>query len=293
MYILLIMFLLASQAMAEPTGGWHRFRGPNGSGIAEGCQPPVHLGKDCEAWRVSVPPGLSSPVLSQDRLFLTAEMDGALLTLAFDRKTGKELWRMAAPGKGTEKVHRAASQASSTPLVDNQRVIVYFGSYGLLCYDHDGKEVWKKPIPTPQTLYGMATSPIGFENTVIMVLDDDRNLPDSPLSRSRVVAFDKDTGGEVWETARPFSRSGWSTPDHLGPQGGSGSRHPRTRKASWLQSGDRARKVVHDWILARNDRRSGCESRPRVRFFSTEGWRWGYRYRPEAVLGFDSAVRHQ
>ena len=212
MYVLVIMFLLASQATAEPTGGWHRFRGPNGSGIAEGCQPPVHLGKDCEAWRVSVPPGLSSPVLSQDRLFLTAEMDGALLTLAFDRKTGKELWRMAAPGKGTEKVHRAASQASSTPLVDNQRVIVYFGSYGLLCYDHDGKEIWKKPIPTPQTLYGMATSPIGFENTVIMVLDDDRNLPDSPLSRSRVVAFDKDTGGEVWETARPFSRSGWSTP---------------------------------------------------------------------------------
>lgn len=45
-----------------------------------------------------------------------------------------------------------------------------------------------------------------------MVLDDDRNLPDSQLSRSKIIALDKRDGKTVWETARPFSRSGWSTP---------------------------------------------------------------------------------
>lgn len=109
MRLIASLLLLVSPAIA---GDWSRFRGPHGSGVAEGCQPPVKLGKDCEAWRVPVPPGLSSPVLSRHRVFLTAEKDGELLTIAFDKKNGKELWRRAAPAKANEKVHRAASQAS-------------------------------------------------------------------------------------------------------------------------------------------------------------------------------------
>ena len=206
------IFFLISSAKADQVGGWNRFRGPHGSGVAVGCQPPVRVGKDCEAWRVPIPQGLSSPVLSESQIFLTAVREDELMTIALDKQSGKELWRRFAPVKATEKVHRAASQASSTVLVDEQYIIVYFGSYGLLCYDHDGNEVWKKPIPTPQTLYGMASSPIGFGEMVIMVLDDDRNLPGSKLSRSRVVAYEKATGKEAWKTARPFSRSGWSTP---------------------------------------------------------------------------------
>lgn len=206
------MFFLLSPAMAQTSADWNRFRGPNGSGVAEHCEPPIKPGADCQAWRVPVPAGLSSPVLSETKIFLTAENDSELLTLAFDKRTGKELWRRAAPVQASEKVHRAASQASSTPLVDDERVIVYFGSYGLICYDHDGKELWNKAIPTPKSLYGMATSPICFEGTVIMVLDDDRNLPDSELASSKVIALDSKTGKDLWETARPFSRSGWSTP---------------------------------------------------------------------------------
>ena len=50
------------------------------------------------------------------------------------------------------KVHRAASQASSTVLVDEQYVIVYFGSYGLLCYDHDGNETLEEADSNPPDL---------------------------------------------------------------------------------------------------------------------------------------------
>jgi hypothetical protein len=184
----LILFLISS-GKADQLGVWNRFRGPHGSGVAVGCQPPVQVGKDCEAWRVLIPQGLSSPVLSKSQIFLTAVREGELMTIALDKQSGQELWRRFAPVEATEKVHRAASQASSTVLVDEQYIIVYFGSYGLLCYDHDGNEVWKKAIPTPQTLYGMASSPIGFGEMVIMVLDDDRNLPGSKLSRSKVVAY--------------------------------------------------------------------------------------------------------
>jgi outer membrane protein assembly factor BamB len=90
--------------------------------------------------------------------------------------------------------------------------VVYFGSVGLLCYDHDGSELWQKPIPTPKSLYGMSTSPIAYKDSIIMVLDDERTLPDSKLSLSKIIAVDKKTGKQIWEAPRPLLRSGWSTP---------------------------------------------------------------------------------
>ena len=267
----LILFLISS-GKADQVGVWNRFRGPHGSGVAVGCQPPVRVGKDCEAWRVPIPQGLSSPVLSESQIFLTAVGEGELMTIALDKKSGKELWRRFAPVKATEKVHRAASQASPTVLVDEQYIIVYFGSYGLLCYDHDGNEVWKKPIPTPQTLYGMASSPVGFGEMVIMVLDDDRNLPGSKLSRSKVIAYEKATGKEAWKTARPFSRSGWSTPIIWNHKAGSdlvvlgdgrlNGYDPKTGEGKWHTTGFSRETIAvpvanRDHVFASSSRRGG------------------------------------
>jgi outer membrane protein assembly factor BamB len=61
-------------------------------------------------------------------------------------------------------------------------------------------------------MYGMSTSPIRHEDSLILVLDDDANLPSSKLSRSKVVALHHKTGNLLWETPRPYNRSGWSTP---------------------------------------------------------------------------------
>jgi outer membrane protein assembly factor BamB len=122
------------------------------------------------------------------------------------------LWKRLAPEVRLQSVHAANSAAASTPCADEQRVHVYFGSYGLLCYDHDGHELWHKAMTPPQSMYGVSTSPILHEQRLILVLDDDANLPDSKLSRSKVIALDKATGEVVWETARPFNRGAWSTP---------------------------------------------------------------------------------
>lgn len=66
----------------------------------------------------------------------------------------------------------------------------------------------------------MSTSPIVHEDRLILVLDDEANLPDSQLSRSRIVAFEKESGAMAWETARPLHRSGWSTPTIWAHDGG-------------------------------------------------------------------------
>ena len=194
------------------TNSWNQFRGPNSSGVADAFKPPIKLDPRTLIWKRAIPPGLSSPVLSRNKIFLTAVEGQRLVTLAFDVASGKPAWSQPAPRVAAEKVHEANSPATPTPYVDGERVHVYFGAYGLICYDLDGREQWKKPIDTPRSLYGSATSPIGHGENMILVLDNEANLPDSKLSQSRILALKKSTGELVWETARPFQRSGWSTP---------------------------------------------------------------------------------
>jgi outer membrane protein assembly factor BamB len=209
MLLWLAAYVLPTQA--EPVH-WNQFRGPNGAGSAAGCRPPLKIVADRAVWETPLPPGKSSPVLWGNRIFLTGLEGGRLTTLAMDAPSGRILWKRQAPAVALERVHSANSVAASTPCVDADRVYVYFGSYGLLCYDHAGRELWQKPIPTPQSLYGVATSPILHGQRLILVLDDDANLEDSKLSRSRVIALDRGTGESIWETPWPYNRGVWSTP---------------------------------------------------------------------------------
>jgi outer membrane protein assembly factor BamB len=204
--------LAAEAATPAEADAWDQFRGPNGSGVARGCTPPVTLDERLVAWKTPVAAGLSSPVLAGKLVFLTAVEDGRLVTLAFEAASGKLAWRRQAPAVPLEAVHSTSSPAAVTPHADRERVYVYFGSCGLLCYDHEGREVWTRPIPTPKNMYGTASSPIGCGDLLVLSLDDDANLPDSKLSRSKLLAVKKATGENAWETPRPFCRSGWSTP---------------------------------------------------------------------------------
>jgi outer membrane protein assembly factor BamB len=206
----LLQLVLAFSATGADN--WSQFRGPNGSGVANHFRPPVKIARDQATWVTPIPPGKSSAVLWNGRIFLTGVDAGRLATLALDAKSGKIVWKKLAPEVRLESVHAANSVAASTPCADEQGIYVYFGSYGLLCYNHEGRELWQKAIPTPKSMYGVSTSPILCEQRLILVADDDENLPDSKLSRSKVIAFDKTTGETLWEAPRPYNRGAWSTP---------------------------------------------------------------------------------
>ena len=106
--------------------------------------------------------GHSSPVFSGGKIFLTGVVEGRPATLAFDAASGKRLWLRRTPEVPLERVHQANSHAAPTPVVNADRLFVYFGSFGLICYDHAGKELWKKKLPVPRTLYGTSSSPISY-----------------------------------------------------------------------------------------------------------------------------------
>lgn len=193
-------------ANVEKSLTWPRFRGPNGSGVSlTGSFPTVFGPKTNFLWQTPTPPGHSSPCIWDDHIFLTAFEDNSLITLALDRGDGRVLWRKSVPPSHLEQGGSGnGSPASSTPCTDGQRVYVYFGSFGLLCYDFDGKEIWRRPLPVPVTQHGASTSPICAGDRIILVSDQDVG--------SYAMALDSATGREIWKKPRPGYRRGFATP---------------------------------------------------------------------------------
>src|SRR5690349_6404044 len=106
--MLFVLLLLAA--------GWPSFRGPNGSGVSDAQGVPVEFGPATNvAWKTAVPAGTSSPVLLGDLVVLTGAADGRLLTLAYDRRTGRPLWRSELQPQRNEARHKLNSAASATP----------------------------------------------------------------------------------------------------------------------------------------------------------------------------------
>jgi outer membrane protein assembly factor BamB len=94
-------------------------------------------------WRSPADSGQSTPITSGDRIFLTTWRgpDRELATVALDRKSGKLLWKQKAPVEHIEQLHETmGNPASATPACDGKRVFVFFGSYGLICYDLNGRK---------------------------------------------------------------------------------------------------------------------------------------------------------
>jgi outer membrane protein assembly factor BamB len=202
-----IVALAASLVSAEPQHAWTRFRGPNGSGIADDQKPPVEFGPGKNLkWKVSVPGGLSSPIIAGDLLVITAFDHGKLYTIAYRRADGAEAWRAEAPVKQLEPYYKPeGSPAASTPATDGTRIVSYFGSCGLFCYDLAGKALWKYEMPTVSLpgKFGTGVSPIIADGLVILVRDETED--------PRILALDLATGSLRWETKRS-SHVSYSTP---------------------------------------------------------------------------------
>ena len=171
--------LLATLSLAAADDAWPRFRGPNGAGTIPGATPPLRIGPDQGVhWKVAVPESPSSPVVWGDRIFLTTYATNQLETRAYDRSTGTCCGAGSLPPLNWRIITiRMGSPAASTPAVDAELVVSYFGSAGLFCYDHDGRELWRQEMPVARTHggFGSGVSPILAGDRVILnrdVLDE-------------------------------------------------------------------------------------------------------------------------
>jgi len=194
---------------AEPSGPvWPQFRGPNSAGVAAEARPPVKISPtENVLWKVEVPWSPSSPAVWGDRMFLTTFSDGELQTRAHSCADGRLLWSHGVKPDALEVFHRSdGSPAAATPATDGRRVVSYFGSFGLICYDAEGKELWRHPLPVAFSGggFGSGTSPVIAGKLVLLNRDQDRD--------SSLLTVDLETGKKVWETARPEARGSFGTP---------------------------------------------------------------------------------
>jgi outer membrane protein assembly factor BamB len=201
MRIVCLVVLLAGAAW----GQWDRFRGPNGTGVLESPGLPAEFGgKKSLIWRRELPPGHSSPVIADGRIYLTAVEHDRLYTFCLEMDGGLVLWKQEAPRLRREKLHALNNPASPTPVTDGENVYTFFPDFGLLSYTRDGKERWRLPLGPFKNVYGMGVSPVLADDVVVLVIDQDKN--------SFIVAVGRSDGKVRWQQRRPEALSGASTP---------------------------------------------------------------------------------
>lgn len=237
-WLLLLAFsTLADPAFAEPTAEWPQFRGPGGNAVSETASPPVAFGLSTNLlWKTALPLGYSSPIVVGGRVFVTGDQFG-LETMGLNAKTGQILWRQLADNSAAKQNPSGPGRAASTPVSDGAYVYTFFGTVGLIAYDLNGAEQWRRPMDKPDN--EISASPILIDDKIIIVCDVGPG--------SFVEAFDKKNGRSLWRTARESRRRSVSTPfhwvndkrDELIVSGSYWltSYNPRTGEENWQYSG--------------------------------------------------------
>ena len=188
---------------------WTRFRGPNGTGIADDKNIPAKWSADNILFKTEIPgKGHSSPIVSKGKIFLqSASTDSKeRYLLCLDAVSGKILWTKTVPGHVAKK-HAKSSFASCTPAADGERIYAIFwdGSDILLtAYDYDGELKWKQPLGSFTSQHGPGMSPMLVGDMVVVNKDQD--------GEAELLTFDAKTGKPGWSKKRDFERACYSTP---------------------------------------------------------------------------------
>ncbi len=232
--------LFYSTGSSAAPGNWPQWRGPGGAGISSETNLPTEWSATKNIkWKAAIAGrGHSSPVVWGNRIFLTTAIEGEVVpgakavthiiennqefvhpdsvgadhkqtfkVICINADNGKMVWEQTAwEGTPYDNRHRKSSFASATPTTDGKLVYAFFGTEGLYAYDFNGKQMWKDDLGKLGTVgMGTGTSPILFENVLIMQCDEENG------AASFIVGLDKKTGKELWRTPRKVQVS-WATP---------------------------------------------------------------------------------
>jgi len=209
--------LTATIAFAD---NWPQFRGPSGNATSYDAAAPTEWSEsDNIAWKTQLPGrGASSPIVWDDRVFLTAftgygmsdddpgsKKDLRLHMICIDRHTGETVWeRSTAGSENTQNFSRRIADhgyATSTPATDGKAVYAFFGVSGVVAYDFAGNLLWQANVGTKTAGFGSASSPVIFENLLIV---------NASIESNTVFAFDKTTGKEIWQIGEV--NKAWTSP---------------------------------------------------------------------------------
>ena len=218
---LLLALALLVTPLAAHADDWPQWMGPKRDNVwrEDGILDKFPKGGPKVLWRTPVAGGYSGPAVSGGKVFVTdyvtaanvkipnfdrKEFSGTERVRCLDEKTGKEVWKQEYPVK--YKISYP-SGPRCTPLVHSGKVYTLGAMGDLYCFDAAaGKIVWQKDLrkeyKTEAALWGYAAHPLIDGQKLITLAGGDG---------SHVVAFDKDTGKELWK-AGTQPEQGYSPP---------------------------------------------------------------------------------
>jgi len=194
-----------STASAE---NWPQWRGPRNDGASVEKSIPTQWSKTQNVtWRTELPgQGGATPIVWEDRLFVTSADGDDLLLISLDTESGKELWRQKVTSGNIDARAGEGNSASPTPSTDGKHVWVFFSNGVLACYDFAGKEVWKldtnERFGAIDIQFGMTSSPALDGDHLYLQLIHGAMRRDDDTRTGKVIKLDKLTGNTVWEADR-------------------------------------------------------------------------------------------
>lgn len=184
-------------AAAEP---WPQFRGPRGDGTSTSAGLPIEWSEERNVrWKTPIHGrAWSSPVVWGGQVWVsTATEEGDRLSaVCLDLDSGRiihdlKLFDVDAP----QFAHRFNTYASPTPVIEEGRVYITFGSPGTACLDTaTGRVLWERRDFVCNHFRGAGSSPILDGDLLIMNFDGS--------DHQFVVALDKRTGQTAWRRER-------------------------------------------------------------------------------------------
>jgi len=193
--LLAVAVLMARFVFTLEAENWPTWRGPDGNGICRETNLPLHWSTNENVrWRVPLPDrGNSTPIVWGNHVFVTQAVPKASrrTLMCFDRRDGKLLWQQGPIWTEKDLTHDNNPYCSPSPVTDGERVLAWFGSAGVYCYDFAGRELWRRDLGRQSHVWGYAASPVLYGDLLILNF--------GPGQRSFIIALDKRTGKTVWQ----------------------------------------------------------------------------------------------
>jgi outer membrane protein assembly factor BamB len=208
-FAVVVLFLIPAVAHADD---WPQWLGPQRDGVwrEKGLAQKFPKDGPKQLWKQPIGAGYAGPAVADGKVYVTdrvlakgasnpedafdtdTQVRGLERVLCFDQKTGNQIWKHEYPC-----IYQLsyASGPRTTPVVSGDKLWTLGAMGDLVCLStKDGKPVWSHNLPekynfsTPQ--WGFAGHPLLDGNRLICLVGGKGNV---------VVAFDKDTGKELWK----------------------------------------------------------------------------------------------
>jgi outer membrane protein assembly factor BamB len=201
----------------EMKRNWPRFRGPEGSGISPYTNIVSSfntLSNENVLWKTVIPLfGPNSPLVWENRVFLTGSTASRREVYCLDSLTGRILWQQPveipdSPKDPPSVMEETGGYSPSTGATDGRRVYTMFANGDVAAFDYQGKLAWARNLGKPDNSYGHAASVELYQDRLLIQFDQGNGKD----KKSKLLALNTATGQTTWESQpRPVPNS-WSTP---------------------------------------------------------------------------------